>query len=92
MQLHVITSGIFRHHRFAVINSIDNLNHRSSRICHFLSNLNLMISLVGIVFIWEDTFLVNVAVDYQVKMNRSCRILIDNLFIALIILNYLTNK
>ena len=92
MQLHVVASGIFGHHRFAVINSVDNLNHRGSGICHFLGNLDFMIGLVSIVFIGKNAFLINVAVDDQVKVDCSCRILINNLFIALIVLNYLANK
>ena len=92
MQLHVVASGIFGHHRFAVINSVDNLNHSGSGICHFLGNLDFMIGLVSIVFIGKDAFLINVAVDDQVKVDCSCRILINDPFIAFIILNYLANK
>ena len=92
MQLHIVTTCIFRHHGSAVINGVDDFNDRSRRIRHLLGNLDLMISLVGIVFIGENAFPVNIAIDNQIKMDSSCCILIDNLLIALIILDHLTNK
>ena len=82
MQLHIFIPGVFGLHGAAVIDGVENVEHSVPAVRHFRGDLDPAICSVGVVFIGQCAFAINIPVDNQVIMDRLRKLTVHNLFAA----------